>query len=461
MKRSINSNEEFLGYMRHAAFGKPIILITANFLIAALIFFISVSDIADDDNFPFEEFSAGITCFNGEIQQSPFISKTLEKHGAWAMLLDGGGEVIWEFSLPDRLRKHYTPSDIAMFSRWYLEDYPVKVWKHELGLLVIGFQPKSFSNKDAGMNPRYSSHLIWCTAIMLMLDFLSILYLFLQNIYRFQKAVSPVLNGIHCLSRGEAFKLEETGKIAYINAELNRAGEMLLKKDNSRINWIRGVSHDIRTPLSVIMGYANEMENNASLPDEIREQAAIISRHGDKLGHLISDLNLAAKLEYGVQSIRQDTIVPAELVRVVVSSVLNAGIPECFDIEIHSEPASEIPVFTGDSVLIQRMLANLIRNSIAHNTGGCRIRVSTGVCGNTCFFEVSDTGCGIKKSLMDRLNSSESAFETSYTDENGEHGLGLKIVLKIVELHGGNVVFSDNTPIGTTVKAEFAISGKI
>lgn len=458
MKKTINSNSDFFRYMRHCTYGTPVIFIIINVFISFILFTISTSEIKKDNAFPFEEFSAGIGFRDGSIQQSSFVSDTLETYNAWAMLLDSTGNMIWEYGLPEKLHKSYTLSDIAMFSR-YPEDNPVKLWKHELGLLVIGFRSgRKFRNGPLN-DPRYFVPVNNCIIVMLILNFISILFLFVQNMRRFEKAVDPVLNAIHCLSLGKPFKLEETGRIAYINAELNRVGEILIKKDKSRINWIRGVSHDIRTPLAVIMGYANELESNLSLPDEVREQAGIIRRHGDKLGHLISDLNLAAKLEYGAQSIRHDTIVPAELVRIVVSSVLNAGIPESFAVRICEDPTAEVPAFTGDSVLVQRMLANLIRNSITHNPNGCVITVSAGICGDICFFEVSDTGCGMNKTAMERLNSGESAFGLNTTSESSEHGLGLKIVLKIVEFHGGKAVFTGNVPTGLKVKIELPLDG--
>ena len=80
------------------------------------------------------------------------------------------------------------------------------------------------------------------------------LYLFLRNAHQIAKAMEPVLNGIRHLSNGNPIHLEETGELAEINASLNKAGDYLLKKDNTRAEWIRGISHDIRTPLSMISG---------------------------------------------------------------------------------------------------------------------------------------------------------------------------------------------------------------
>ena len=71
--------------------------------------------------------------------------------------------------------------------------------------------------------------------------------------------------------------------MAEINIKLNNAGDYLIKKDNTRAEWIRGVSHDIRTPLSMILGYSSEMEDNPELPAATRKQAGIIREQSEKL----------------------------------------------------------------------------------------------------------------------------------------------------------------------------------
>lgn len=66
----------------------------------------------------------------------------MEKQYVWAMLIGRDGQVIWNKNLPGDIPRHYTLTDVASFSRWYLNDYPVSVWEHPDGLLVLG-DPKS------------------------------------------------------------------------------------------------------------------------------------------------------------------------------------------------------------------------------------------------------------------------------------------------------------------------------
>ena len=97
-----------------------------------------------------------------------------------------------------------------------------------------------------------------------------IVFLVLLDMRRVERAMTPTLEDIQNLSHGRAQHLKEQGGLAEINAGLNRAADYMRKKDNTRAEWLRGVSHDIRTPLSMVLGYASELENDRVLPRKAR-----------------------------------------------------------------------------------------------------------------------------------------------------------------------------------------------
>ena len=132
----------------------------------------------------------------GHLTAAGELGEILKEHHAWAMILDDTGTVIFQSKLPEELPRQYTVADVAKFSRWYLGDYPVYVQEHPQGLLVVG---------------------------------------------------------------GETGSLPEKGDLAAINRQLNKAGAFIAKKDSARADWISGVSHDVRTPLSVILGFAGQL----------------------------------------------------------------------------------------------------------------------------------------------------------------------------------------------------------
>ena len=448
----MNATERFFRRYIFSSIGIVVLFLTVNVLLVGSYLAVAYLENVADSNFPIENLSNHITLKDGQLVGDEQATEMLNKANAWAMILDGDGAVIWEENLPEELPYHYSSMDIAMFSRWYLNDYPVNIWNRQDSLLVVGFPPGDITNYYISIKAKYVGPIAYGFLAAICINILLMLYLFIRNIHRVEKAMEPILNGIRHLSAGKPVHLEEAGELAEINAGLNKAGEYLLKKDNTRAEWIRGISHDIRTPLSMILGYASEIEETLDLPEKTRKQAGIILSQSKKLKNLVSDLNLTTKLEYSMQAIHKQNIDAVELARQVVSGILNDGIPEQFEIEFYEEQPGKTIQLSGDNLLLQRMLGNLIRNSIVHNPAGCKIEFSVGINENSCVFVVSDNGHGMSEPQLSALNSNEDISSSQKSDGDTEHGLGLKIVRQIVKAHQGSIQFVETIPHGLTVK---------
>ncbi len=376
----------------------------------------------------------------------------LREHGAWAMLLDKSGTVVWEQDLPQELPRSYTSAQVASFSRWYLQDYPVKVWNREDGaLMVVGFPPGTLSKYYFSMETPSLMMFLMGGIVVFVFNLLLMVFLMLRNTRRVEKAMSPILRGIQDLSQGSYQPLNERGELAEINTGLNRAGAYLMQKDNTRAEWIRGVSHDIRTPLSMVLGYASELEDDDTLPPEARQQARMIRRQGERLKSLVDDLNLTTKLEYALQPIRRETVDLVEIGRQAVSEVLNSGLPEAFELEFSVAHPGHAAKMEGDAALLRRMLDNLIYNSVVHNSKGCHISVAVGAEDGRCTCTVADDGVGIDAARLEELNRAADVPST----QGGEHGLGLKLVRQIVKAHSGTVRFRQVGPHGLGICITF------
>ena len=411
----------------------------------------SMSD--SDTSFSVQELSGHVTLQNGVWTADDTALSLMEESGAWAMLLDQNGTVIWQQDLPEELPRSYTSGDIASFSRWYLEDYPVKVWAREDGsLMVAGFPPRTLIKYYYVLNWPYMGFLLGGSAAVFLFNLFLISFLLLRNTRRVEKAMAPALQGIQDLSHGRPLHLDEQGELAEINAGLNRAAAYMTRKDNTRAEWIRGVSHDIRTPLSMALGYASELEDNLLLPQEARKQAGIIRRESEKMKRLIDDLNLTTRLEYSLQAVCLKDVDLVEIGRQAVSEVLNNGLPGQYELtfsEIH--PGRSIHL-SGDAGLLLRMLDNLIQNSMTHNPQGCKILLSVDEEDGRCLCSVSDNGTGLSAVLLDRLNQGQDISSSRGGGTKAEHGLGLKLVKQIVRAHKGTIQFSDSVPHGLTVQ---------
>lgn len=406
-----------------------------------------------DNGLSVREVSGHVTEQNGVWTADDTALALLREHDAWAMLLDESGTVVWEKDLPEELPRSYTSAQVTSFSRWYLQDYPVKVWSREDGaLMVVGFAPDTLVKYYFSMEtPSLLMFLMGGIAVFVF-NLLLMVFLMLRNTHKVEKAMSPILQGIQDLSRGNYQSLDERGELAEINAGLNRAGDYLMRKDNTRAEWIRGVSHDIRTPLSMVLGYASELEDDDALPTEARQQAGMIRRQGERLKSLVEDLNLTTKLEYALQPIRQETVDLAEIGRQAVSEVLNNGLPEQYEIAFSEEHPGHAVRFEGDADLLLRMLDNLIHNSIVHNPKGCHISVAVGVEDGRCTCTVTDDGVGMDAARLEALNQETDVSST----QGGEHGLGLKLVRQIVKAHSGTVQFRQAVSHGLEIFISFS-----
>ena len=394
----------------------------------------------------------------GHLTAAGELAEMLEEHHAWAMVLDDIGTVIFQSRLPEELPRRYTAADVAKFSRWYLGDYPVYVQEHPQGLLVVGGEKGSQAKYYFSVSESYARKLLVGLAAVFLTNIIVVVLLIWKNTRHVEKAVTPILRGIETVSSGQSVSLPERGELAEINRQLNRAGAFIAKKDSARADWISGISHDVRTPLSVILGFAGQLEDDQTLPISAREQASYIRRQGEKLRSLISDLNLTSRLEYSMQPLRMEKVYFVELARQVVCEFLDGGLEERYEIEFSANQESESVSILGDEALLKRALGNLIQNSIIHNPQGCRIAVSVlrGDVGITV--EVADNGAGVSVEKLEELTADHRRLESTDEKLNLRHGLGVLLVRQITEAHKGTMTMESKPQKGFKTVLMFPVS---
>ena len=375
----------------------------------------------------------------GHLTAAGELAEMLEKNHAWAMVLDDTGTVIFQSQLPEELPRRYTTADVAKFSRWYLGDYPVYVQEHPQGLLVVGGEKGSQAKYYFSVNESYVRKLLVGLAAVFLTNIIVVVLLIWKNTRHIEKAVTPILRGIETVSSGQPVSLPEKGELAEINRQLNKAGAFIAKKDSARADWISGVSHDVRTPLSVILGFAGQLEDNQTLPASAREQASYIRKQGERLRSLISDLNLTSKLEYSMQPLRMEKVYLVELARQVVCEFLDGGLEARYQIVFDSSQESETASVMGDEALLKRALYNLIQNSVIHNPKECVISVSVARNETGITVMVSDDGIGVSTEKLEKLRATTNHLENTDERLNLRHGLGVLLVRQIVEAHHGTV----------------------
>ncbi len=363
----------------------------------------------------------------------------LDAEYAFAMLLNEQGEVIWSYHLPDDVPLSYSLSDVAAMTRWYLKDYPVKVWKHPDGLFVLASPKDSLWKQSIQIETPVIAHAPACLGGILLFNLALILLLSLFFGHRFYLSLKSLANGIENLTGREPLALPERGNTASLARKLNEASSVLSqqrtaleKRDNARTSWIAGVSHDIRTPLSLIMGHADNLEQSTELGAAYKKEAAAIRDNSLQIKKLIEDLNLTSKLEYNSYPLRLSEYAPAALIRELAAFYMNNDLAQAYPFEIEIAPELEGLTLTGDKELLFRAFRNLTDNSIRHNPLGCTICIQSFLSKGQLQIRFSDTGKGIPLTVIKTLYRQNAS---------SPHVMGLRVVKQILEAHGGQVEF--------------------
>lgn len=388
-------------------------------------------------------------------------SGLLDRNHAWAMLINSSGQVTWSYKLPEDVPESYSLTDVAKFTQSFLADYPVFVWEHSDGLIVIGYPKHSLAKYQHILPTNWVSSFPLRLLILLAVNMALALLLSLSIGSRLIRSIRPLTQGIQALADDRSAFVEPKGILSNLAQSVNKASALLRhrddslkKRDEARSNWIAGISHDIRTPLSMVLGHASDLEENRALPSEQRKQAGMIRKQAEKLRSLIHDLNLVSMLEYEMQPLHKKPIRAAALVRQIASDFLNQGLDEHFTLEV--EICDESVQVMADERLLERAVVNLVQNSLTHNPEGCQIKLSVGLDPNhlTSRIIVEDNGHGVPAHLLPDLLELPFSAKRQYPRHNG-HGLGLPMNARIAKAHQGQLILTSEA--GAGFKAELVL----
>lgn len=386
---------------------------------------------------------------NGGYTLPDAVSLELKNSNAWAIFIDNETkQVKWQTAnLPETIPLSYTLSDIASLTRGYIDGYPTFTGEAEDGLIVLGYPKDSFWKH---MWPSWDYELIANlpkTALsVLAINAALIFLIYMVANSKLLKSIKPIVNGIQSLPMGESVYIKEKGLLSELAMNINKTSEILQtqnnqlrRKETARANWIAGVSHDIRTPLSMVMGYAGQLRDDTHLTDDERQKAAIIVKQSERMRNLINDLNLASKLEYNMQPVHPKKENMIAVVRQVVVDFINMDMDDKHPIEWQTEEALTSCPVSIDKDLIKRAVSNLIQNSINHNEQGCHIFVRVLTEDSHCKIVIADDGVGATDKQIEKLNHSPHYMVCDENTSEQRHGLGLLIVKQIIFAHKGEM----------------------
>jgi len=253
---------------------------------------------------------------------------------------------------------------------------------------------------------------------------------------------APMLFGVQVIGVLEVVTTTTRHKFTQEDRETvaTLAGVAAVAVQNARLfqqsDWVAEVVHEIRTPLTSILSYA-DLLHRPDLDEQIRQQAiTTIQRETERVSDLATQFLDLARLESGRITMSQDVIDVAALIDHAVAVIKPSA--DQHDRTVHVSLAERIPAIVGDRARLHQVLLNLLSNAVKYSNVGDAINVEAQIQANKLIISVSDTGPGIAQHQFPLLFRKFRRLPGSEDKAQGS-GLGLVVARQIVEAHQGQI----------------------
>jgi PAS domain S-box-containing protein len=230
--------------------------------------------------------------------------------------------------------------------------------------------------------------------------------------------------------------------------DLAVALQRLEELDQLKDEFIQNASHELRSPLAIIRGYAEMLEAGrlGPLQPDQQKSISVISRRARMLGELVDDIALV--LEAGASPPRPEAVPLDRLVQDAIEDFQVEA--QRADLKLRAKIEDRLPPATGSPTYFRRLLDNLLSNAVKFTPAGGRVTVKLRGQGDWLALAVSDTGVGVPEEELDRIFERFYQVDGSARRRYGGVGLGLALVKEIAQAYGGRVLVESQVDHGTT-----------
>lgn len=212
----------------------------------------------------------------------------------------------------------------------------------------------------------------------------------------------------------------------------------LRRLERVRQDFVANVSHEFRTPLTAIQGFAETLLAGAiDDPANRRRFVEIIREHSMRLARLTQDLLKLSRIEAGQLKLDFRPVSVSQLIESCVETAQLKAVPR--QLALHVNLPDQLPSARGDSNTLQEVLQNLLDNALQYTPAGGKIEVSASCSNGHVVVTIADTGIGIPQAEQARIFERFYRVDAARSREAGGTGLGLSIARHIMEAHGGRL----------------------
>ena len=218
-----------------------------------------------------------------------------------------------------------------------------------------------------------------------------------------------------------------------------------------RREFSANVSHELKTPLTSISGYAEIMKDGLVRPEDMQHFSEKIYQEASRLITLVEDIIKLSRLDEGRVELEKEEVDLYELSREIISRLA----PQAAKNQVRLELTGESVKYTGIRQILDEMIYNITENAIKYNNPGGKVSVWAGNTLQGKKVVVTDDGIGIPEDQIDRIFERFYRVDKSHSKERGGTGLGLSIVKHGVMLHHGEVHVESKLGEGTRIELVF------
>lgn len=330
---------------------------------------------------------------------------------------------------------------------------PIRINNQVVGTLLVGQNTFEVDPMEKHFIDR-TGRLLWISAIGAAALALILGILLAYNITR---PIQEMNTAFQSISRGELgaqVQVRGRDEISTLAASFNKMSADLQRSNNARKQMTADIAHDLRTPLSLIIGQA-EAVHDGVLPPSM-ENFEIIREEADRLEKLVDDLRILSLADAGELSLDLQPISPGKFMQ-DVASIYQVRLKEKH-LTLEQEISPDLPQVSIDSGRMTQVFMNILDNAFRYTPEHGSITLSARQLSGQVELAVQDTGSGVPESELERIFDRLFRLDASRQHQDGGSGLGLAIARSIVEMHQGRILAANQAGSGLKISILLPLS---
>ncbi|MCM3029767.1 HAMP domain-containing sensor histidine kinase [Niallia sp. MER 6] len=404
-----------------------------------------------------------------QLDLSEAVKKNIKNSQGWVQLINVDGSTQDGF-MADNQKDHYSVYELLQLTKVENKDSSAYYYEQTGQVLLVGTEKVDYGQIETEMMKAFGS----TAFIIFVVSLLLLLAVTIVFGYRFGAPLVTIMNWIGDLGKGvyedghykHSVIMTKKGKLkkkyriykelittlTQLTETLEQNKQARIKASKVRDEWISGLSHDLKTPLASIGGYAEMLQSDqySWSESEVRTFSATIAEKAQYMKQLLEDLTLTYQLRSDAFPIAKENVEINEQIRRTVIHYVNG--PAGQQYQFVFQPYEGSVIAAVDPKWFQRIMENLLENALKYNPPETTVTVSIRKLDqHLLMIMIEDDGVGMDNETLNRLFERYYRGTNTSSSNNGT-GLGMAITKKLIELQGGSIKVKSELGKGTYIR---------